>query len=260
MHSHLDLSSAQEDVWMLLRSHVEQYDARDLRVADASRGTTSRSASTSCQPAIDPNSARNMPLPDEVVRSVLEQYGIDPDAADGLPGLAVRRRERPRRRRRCLGARRASATRTCSCACVLTTEPHDPQSRACYDELARRTHDEPDAFIVIAGTRDRATWSSTCSSAPASVVMQKGLRKGFGLWVSDALWKQRPCVVAPAGGLAEQVIDGETGLIASTTDEFADARSRDCSTIRHWREIGETRTPARCGTLPDHPIPTRLPA
>ena len=58
----------------------------------------------------------------------------------------------------------------------------------------------------------------------ASVVMQKGLRKGFGLWVSDALWKERPCVVAPQpAACTEQVIDGETGIIASTTDEFAAA-------------------------------------
>jgi trehalose synthase len=57
----------------------------------------------------------------------------------------------------------------------------------------------------------------------ASVVMQKGLRKGFGLWVSDALWKQRPCVVSPSGGLTEQVIHGETGLVAETNDEFAAA-------------------------------------
>jgi trehalose synthase len=57
-------------------------------------------------------------------------------------------------------------------------------------------------------------------------VIQKGLRKGFGLWVSDALWKERPVVVAPAGGLEEQVIDGQTGLVARTTAEFADAVGR----------------------------------
>src|SRR4029079_340791 len=51
----------------------------------------------------------------------------------------------------------------------------------------------------------------------------KGLRKGFGLWVSDALWKERACVVAPAGGLGDQVIDGHSGVVARTTDEFADA-------------------------------------
>ena len=37
----------------------------------------------------------------------------------------------------------------------------------------------------------------------STVIMQRGLRKGFGLWIADALWKERPCVVAPSGGLTE---------------------------------------------------------
>jgi trehalose synthase len=44
--------------------------------------------------------------------------------------------------------------------------------------------------------------------------------------VSDALWKERPVVVAPAGGLEEQVIDGKTGLVARSNDEFVDAVGR----------------------------------
>ena len=43
------------------------------------------------------------------------------------------------------------------------------------------------------------------------------------MWVSDALWKRRPTVVAPVSGLQEQVIDGETGIVASTQREFSEA-------------------------------------
>jgi glycosyltransferase involved in cell wall biosynthesis len=43
------------------------------------------------------------------------------------------------------------------------------------------------------------------------------------MWVSDALWKRRPCVVASAPGLCEQVVNGETGIVAETTEEFAAA-------------------------------------
>jgi trehalose synthase len=43
------------------------------------------------------------------------------------------------------------------------------------------------------------------------------------MWVSDALWKRRPVVVGPQAGLREQVIDGETGLVAHTTEECAEA-------------------------------------
>src|SRR6185503_16064024 len=77
MHSHLDLSSAQEDVWMLLRSHVERFDAVVFDAPAYARTDLTPPAYV-VPPAIDPNSARNMPLPDDVVHSVLEQYGIDP--------------------------------------------------------------------------------------------------------------------------------------------------------------------------------------
>ena len=223
MHSHLDLSSAQEDVWMHLRPHVEKYDAMISSAPAFARADVSIQ-SYIVPPAIDPNSARNMPLPDDVVRSVLEQYGIDParpilcqvspcDAASDFGGavdawLKVR-----------------ETHPELQLVFVLTTEPQDPAGRASYDELARRCHDEPEAFIVAAGA-EVGNVELNVFQRSATVIMQKGLRKGFGLWVSDALWKERPCVVAPSGGLCEQVIDGKTGLVASTTDEFAAAITR----------------------------------
>ncbi len=223
MHSHLDLSSAQEDVWMLLRGHVEMYDAAIFSAPHFARPDV-RIPSHVIEPAIDPKSARNMPLPDDVVRNVLEQYGIDPDrpmicqispcdAASDLVG-AVDAWEMVRQNRPDL-----------QLVMVLTTEPNDPQGRACFEELARRAQSEPSAFVLSVGNELGNVELNVFQTA-ASVIMQKGLRKGFGLWVSDALWKRRPCVVAPAGGLTEQVIDGETGLIATTTEEFAVAVER----------------------------------
>ena len=237
-HSHLDLSSAQEDVWMLLRPHVEKYDAM-ISPAPAFTRSDISVPSYIVPPAIDPNSARNMPLPEDVVRSVLEQYGIDPsrpilcqvspcDAASDLGGavdawLQVR-----------------ATHPDLQMVFVLTTEPQDPAGRAAYDELARRCHDEPQAFIVASGS-EVGNVELNVFQRSASVVMQKGLRKGFGLWVSDALWKERPCVVAPSGGLCEQVLDGETGLVATSTDEFAAAITRlleDRETARTYGENG----------------------
>jgi trehalose synthase len=77
MHSHLDLSSAQDEVWMLLRPHVEKYDAAILSAPHFGRPDIDIKTYI-IPPAIDPNSARNMPLPDDVIHTVLEQYGIDP--------------------------------------------------------------------------------------------------------------------------------------------------------------------------------------
>jgi trehalose synthase len=220
MHSHLDLSSAQDDVWLLLRSHIEKYDA--MIVEDESFTPHALSLPRYVvPPAIDPNSPRNMALPDEVVRTVLERYGIDPelplvcqvtpcDVASDLSGVVdavMKARER---------------FPDLQVAFILMTAPGDSPSRACYDELARRSAEEQRIFVLSHGN-DIGNVEINVFQRAADVVLQKGLRKGFGMWVADALWKERPCVVAPHAGLTQQVIDGETGLVRDTTDGFADA-------------------------------------
>jgi len=236
MHCHLDLTSAQADVWMLLRAHVEKYDRAIFSAPNFVRSDISIPTQV-VAPAIDPNSARNMPLPEGVIRTVLEQYGIDSDrpmicqispcdAASDLCGAvdawAIVRERHP----------------GLQLAIVLTTEPQDPSGRACYDQLAERCMNEPDVKIVAAGAKLGNVEFNVLQRA-ASVVIQRGLRKGFGLWVSDALWKERPCVVAPAGGLTEQVIDGKTGLVARTTEEFAAAIEKLLTDKALARKLGE---------------------
>jgi trehalose synthase len=219
-HSHLDLSAAQEDVWMLLRRHIETYDAAIFDAPNFNRGDISINTYV-VRPAIDPNSARNMPLSSEVIQNVLGQYGIDAtrpvisqvtpcDAACDLVGVFE-------------AWQKVRETHPdVQLVVVLFTEPNDPASRSCYDELVRRAMPEPDAFVITPGNEIGNVELNVFQTA-SSVVMQKGLRRGYGMWVSDALWKRRAVVVGPEPGLEEQVIDGRTGLVAGTTDEFAAA-------------------------------------
>ena len=217
LHSHLDLSSAQDEVWFPLRSHIEKYDGAIFEAPDFARDDIAI-RTWIVPPAIDPHSARNMPLPDDVVRTVLERYGIDPDAplicqvspcdaeSDlvGAVDTVCALRER---------------FRNLQLALILTTEPQDPAGRATYDDLARRCADEHAVFVL--GMRgDFGNVELNVFQRAASVIMQRGLRKGFGLWVSDALWKGKPVVTGGAPGLTEQVLDGKTGLVAREPSEF----------------------------------------
>lgn len=219
-HSHLDLSSAQEDVWLLVRRHIEKYDRAIFESPSFTRAGLSVPTSI-IAPAIDPTGPRNMPLPDDVIRTMLERHGIDPDrpiicqvspcdtgsdllgavdaycaARDDVPGLQL--------------------------VLLLTTGPQDPAARGCFDELARRCADDRGLFILSMGN-DVGNVELNVLQRAANVVIQRGLRKGFGMWVSDAMWKQRAVVACAQPGLQEQVVDGETGIIAATQDEFAGA-------------------------------------
>jgi trehalose synthase len=178
-----------------------------------------------------------MPLPDDLVHSVLTQYGLDParpmilqvspcDAACDLVGVyeawKVVQQSRPE----------------VQLLMVLFTEPADDASQGCYDELVSRAQSDPDAFIVTPGNEIGNVELNVFQTA-ASVVMQKGLRKGYGMWISDALWKRRPCVVASEPGLQEQVIDGHSGSVATGTPAFAAAILRILSDARLAAKFGE---------------------
>jgi trehalose synthase len=53
--------------------------------------------------------------------------------------------------------------------------------------------------------------------------MQKSIREGFGLTVTEALWKARPTVAGRVGGIVAQIRDGETGWLVDSVEECADA-------------------------------------
>jgi trehalose synthase len=244
MHSHIDLSSAIDAVWMRLREHVEKYDLAIFPSLSFCRPDITIPKRV-VPPAIDPTSARNMPLPPDLIENVLRQYGIDParpivcqvspcDAASDLVGVVD-------------AWWRVRETRPgVQLVFVLTTEAADAAGRASYDEIARLCHDEADAFVVSGN--EIGNVEVNVFQTAASVVVQKGLRKGFGLWVSDALWKRRPCVVGPAPGLLEQVIDGETGLVAHSSEELASAITRlleDRATAEKYGENGRRHVAER---------------
>lgn len=219
-HSHLDLSSAQEDVWLLVRRHIERYDGAIFESPSFARADLNVPTYI-VPPAIDPTGPRNMPLPDDVVRTMLERHGVDPerpivcqvspcDAGSDLLGA--------------VDAFSAARERVPGLQFVLllTTEPGDPSARGCYDELARRSADDRGITVLSMGNEVGNVELNVFQRA-ADVVIQRGLRKGFGMWVSDAMWKQRPVVACPQAGLQEQVVDGKTGVIAETQEQFADA-------------------------------------
>lgn len=222
-HPHLDLSAAQEDVWLQLRSHVVKYEAAIFETKSF-RGPDLDLPVYIVPPAIDPNSARNMELPPELIRTILERHGVDPsrplvcqvspcDAESDLAGAVDTV---------CALRDRFPGLQL---ALILTTRPQDVSGRAAYDEVARCCIDKEDVFVLGMGGEFGSVELNAFQRA-ADVVMQRGLRRGFGLWVSDALWKERPVVVGEAPGLQQQVIDGETGLVATTPAQYEEAVAR----------------------------------
>ena len=219
-HSHLDLSSARADAWVLLREHLVAYDAIVFD-ADTFVHPDLRTVPLSIiRPAIDPLGPRNMELPADTIETILARYGVDSarpllyqmapcePGSDFLGAIDVHDRVR----RQVPGLQ---------LVLVAMHPPEDPDSITYFDECVRKSMEYSDVHI-LRGVSEVGNVESNAFQRAADVVIQKGLRKGFGLWIADAQWKRRPVVTARTGGLAQQVLDGETGFLADTTDGFAD--------------------------------------
>lgn len=235
-HSHLDLSSAQPDAWRLLREHLEGYDAIVFSDDTFVHPDFRARPVAIIRPAIDPLGPRNMPLNDEVVRTILARYSIDParpllcqmspceEASDLLGVIDVHDRVR-------------HSAPGLQLVLIASSPPTDPESIAYFDETVRKSMEYSDVHIVR-GVSEVGNVEVNAFQRAANVVLQKGLRKGFGIWVSDAQWKERPVVAARIGGLARQVLDGETGFLADTTEEFAERVGRLLADPELARRLG----------------------
>src|SRR3970282_2176935 len=104
-------------------------------------------------------------------------------------------------------------------ALIAANPPEDPASISYFDEVVRKSM-EYSAVHILRGVSEIGNVEANAFQRASDVVIQKGLRKGFGIWISDAQWKERPGVAARAGGLPQQVEDGKTGFLAGTTKEF----------------------------------------
>jgi trehalose synthase len=150
----------------------------------------------------------------------LERYGLDParpiicqvspchPASDLLGVIDVHDRVR----RRVPGLQ---------LAIIVSSPPDDAASSAYFDEVVRKSMDYSGVHIMR-GVSEVGNVEVNAFQRAAAVVLQKGLRRGFGIWISDAQWKERPVVAAAHGAIAQQVINGKTGFLAASTDEFVD--------------------------------------
>ena len=96
----------------------------------------------------------------------------------------------------------------------------DPEGWEFYNQTVTYAAGDPDIFI-LSNLNNVGSVEVNAFQVHSSAVLQKSIREGFGLTVTEALWKARPTVAGRAGGLVTQVIDGETGWLVDSSSECA---------------------------------------
>ncbi|MCL5962290.1 MAG: glycosyltransferase [Chloroflexi bacterium] len=219
-HCHLDLTEVQTELWDLLRPFIDEFDA----VAFASQEWVKHDLAVTklvvIPPAIDPLDSKNMEVSQATIDNVLEQYSLDVTR----PIICqVSRFDQYSDPLGVIEAYRLAKERIPQLQLVLVASmiSDDPQSWSYYERCARSAGLDYDIHLLSQLNNIGNTEINAFQRA-SNVVIQKSIRKGFGLGIAEALWKARPVVAGRVGGFPLQVKDGVTGYLVSTVEECSD--------------------------------------
>jgi len=217
---HIDTSEPDRGAWSLLRPYIEQHDAAVFTLDSFVPSDLRVPIIATMAPAIDAFSPKNMALPRGMCREMTENLGIDRErplllqvsrfdpwkdpfgviriyqlARDRVPGLQL--------------------------ALVGSLATDDPEGYTMYAAVNTEADKDRDVHVFTnltgVGSMEVNAFQTACD-----VVIQKSIREGFGLVVSEALWKGQPVVAGNAGGIPMQMSGGLRDCLVNTLDEAAD--------------------------------------
>lgn len=209
---HIDLSHPNPQLWEFLEPLIELYDAAILTSAMFSPRLSI--PQYRFYPAIDPLDDKNKALNSAYVDQVFAKYGIPRDK----PIVTQISRYDPWKDP--VGVVRAfkMARKYVDCRLLLVGDKaaDDPESDKILDQVRSEAGDHPDIHILLFSPS--VATEINAFQRGSDVVLQKSLREGFALTVSEALWKHRAVIGGAVGGIPTQVIDGHTGLLVHTVE------------------------------------------
>lgn len=212
---HIDLSHPNRSVWEFLEGYVSGFDGAIFSSPEFAQQL--HIPQYLFHPAIDPLSEKNRELEPEFVMDVLARYSIDPLRPILTQISRFDRLKDP------VGVIRAYriVRRYFDCQLVLAggSAPDDPEGAEVLKEVKGVA--EGDVDIKILELPAWAPLEVNALQRASTIVIQKSLREGFGLTVSEALWKKKPVVASAVGGIPTQVIHKHTGLLAHSVEGTA---------------------------------------
>jgi trehalose synthase len=222
---HIDLSTPNPDAIAHLVPHLREYEHSVFHVqAYVPDGLDGAGTVHICPPAIDPLSPKNMALSPEDAAFVCDQFGIDVDR----PLLCQVSRFDPwKDPMGVIDAYRAVTDELpeAQLALVGSMATDDPEGWEFFNSTMAYADGDPDIHILN-NLNNVGAIEVNAFQSQADVVVQKSTREGFGLTVSEALWKARPFIGGDVGGIPLQVQDGETGYLVRSPAECAERAVR----------------------------------
>jgi len=212
---HIDVSRPNKKLWEFLREYVVQYDASVFSMPDFSQQLPITQFLIT--PSIDPLADKNKDLEQSFIDSILEKYALDPDRP------IITQISRYDRLKDPVGVIQAYkiVKKRYDVQLVLAGggASDDPEGAAVLQEVQEMGGDDPDVKILLLPAYSDKEINAL--QRASTVVLQKSIKEGFGLTVTEAMWKRKPVIGGATGGIRKQIIDGVTGYLVHSVEGTA---------------------------------------
>jgi len=209
---HIDLSHPNPQLWRFLKPYIEQYDAAIFTSALFSPDIAI--PQYRFFPAIDPLDDKNRDLRAPYVERVFAKYGIPRDK----PIVTQISRYDPWKDPVGVVQAFKMARKYLDCRLLMVGDKaaDDPETDKILARVRAEAGDDPDIHLLLFSPS--SSQEINAFQRGSDIVLQKSLREGFALTVSEALWKRRPVIGGAVGGIPSQIIDGHTGLLVHSVE------------------------------------------
>ncbi len=208
---HIDLSNPDPHTYNYLKRFIAKYDAA---IISNEKFHHPKNRCFIIHPSIDPLTPKNKEMKEKTIKRILSRRGID---LDKPLVTQVSRFDKWKDPAGVLHGYK-NVKKKCDCRLVLLgsmadDDPEGPEIFKQVNEESKRMKD----VIVLAEYND---YLVNALQRASSVIVQKSLKEGFGLTVSEALWKDTAVIGSNAGGIPLQIVDGKTGFIVKSQRSY----------------------------------------
>ena len=211
---HIDISEPNREVWEYLKGFIQKYDHFVVSLQEYQKKDLSIAQSV-IHPAIDPLSVKNKPVSQTKISNYLSKFGIE----QKKPIISQISRFDPWKDP--IGVVRVFELlrKTMDCQLVLLGQfaTDDPEGQKILLSLEKKVDKSPYKNDIKLLVVDNA-FLVNCLQRASAVVIQKSIKEGFGLTVSEALYKETPVVASNIGGIPIQISDGLNGFLHNPRD------------------------------------------
>jgi trehalose synthase len=230
---HIDISRPDDAVWQFLKQFIVRYDAAVFSAPAFSGPLPIRQFLIS--PSIDPLSDKNRELPRDTIDATMRNFGIPQDKPIITQVSRFDYMKDP------VGVIRAFelVRKHIHATLVLVGggAADDPEGERVLAEVKERAGGNRDIYIISGQARTDIEINAL--QRASTIIVQKSLKEGFALTVSEALWKAKPVVASAVGGIPLQVKHKITGLLSHDVEGTAYALRQLLSNPEYARSLGE---------------------